>query len=100
VGERNGLMQLVQAARQPSFRLQATGAPFEAKDALKARNYRWDATARVWSIQLKDEAALLSEGQWLKAHVYEGRPARAQVERLQARQRYSGRPGKLDFRPL
>jgi len=99
-GERNGLMQLVQAARQPSFRLQATGAPFEAKDALKARNYRWDGTARVWSTQLRDEAALQAEGQWLKSHVYEGRPARVQVERLEARQRYSGRPGKLDFRPL
>lgn len=100
LGERSGLMHLVEAARNPTFRLQATGAPFEAKDHLKARNYRWDATARVWYTQLKDETALLAEGQWLKAHVYEGRPARVQVERLEARQRYSGRPGSLDFRPL
>ncbi len=100
VGECNGLLQLARAARQPSFRLQATGAPFESKDALKARGYRWDGTARVWTTQLKDEAALLSEGQWLRSHVYEGRPARVQVERQDARQRYSGRPGRLDFRPL
>lgn len=100
LGERNGLLHLVEAARQPSFRLQATGAPFEAKDTLKARNYRWDATARVWFVQLRDEAALQAETQWLKSQVYEGRPARVQVERLEARQRYSGRPGRLDFRPL
>lgn len=96
----NGLLQLVQAAQQPSFRLQATGAPFEAKDQLKARNYRWDGTGRVWYTQLKDEPALQAECQWLKSHVYEGRPARVQVERLRAAQRYSGRAGDLDFRPL
>jgi DNA polymerase-3 subunit epsilon len=100
LGERNGLMHLVEAARRPSFRLQATGAPFEAKDLLKARNYRWDSNLRVWFTQLRDEAALLAETQWLKAQVYAGRPARAQVEQLDARQRYSGRPGRLDFRPL
>lgn len=100
LGERNGLMHLVEAAARPSFRLQATGAPFEAKDLLKARNYRWDGTLRVWFTQLKDEVAFLAEAQWLKAHVYEGRPTRVQVEQLDARQRYSGRPGKLDFRPL
>ena len=98
--ERNGLMHLVEAAKRPSFRLQATGAPFEAKDLLKARNYRWDGNLRVWFTQLKDEPALLAETQWLKAQVYEGRPARVQVEQLGARQRYSGRPGRLHFRPL
>jgi len=98
--QRNGLMHLVEAAERPSFRLQATGAPFEAKDLLKARNYRWDGNLRVWFTQLKDEPALLAETQWLKTQVYAGRPARVQVEQLEARQRYSGRPGQLLFRPL
>jgi DNA polymerase-3 subunit epsilon len=98
--ERNGLMHLVEAAERPSYRLQATGAPFEAKDLLKARNYRWDSNLRVWFTQLKDEPALLAETQWLKAQVYEGRPARVQVEQQGARQRYSGRPGRLDVRAL
>ncbi len=98
--ERNGLMHLVEAAERPSYRLQATGAPFEAKDLLKARNYRWDGNLRVWFTQLKDELALLAETQWLKAQVYEGRPARVQVEQQGARQRYSGRPGRLDVRAL
>lgn len=54
-------MHLVEAAERPSYRLQATGAPFEAKDLLKARNYRWDGNLRVWFTQLKDELALLAE---------------------------------------
>lgn len=100
LGQRNGLLHLAEAAGRPSYRLQATGAPFEAKELLKARNYRWDGNLRVWFTPLKDEPALLAEAQWLKALVYEGRPARVQVEQLDARQRYSGRPGRLDFRPL
>lgn len=99
-GDGNGLMQLVQSARQPSFRLQANGAPFEAKDLLKARNYRWDGTARVWHTVLSDQAAVQAEAQWLKAQVYAGRPARVQLERLEARQRYSGRPGRMEFMAL
>lgn len=100
LGEVNGLMHLVQAARQPSFRLQATAAPFEAKDLLKARSYRWDAANRVWTTQLRDEASLQDECLWLKSQVYGARPARVQIERLDARQRYSARPGSLDFRAL
>ncbi|MBK9238522.1 MAG: hypothetical protein IPO19_22170, partial [Rhodoferax sp.] len=37
----NAMQALLAASAQPSYRLQATGAPFEAKDALKARGYRW-----------------------------------------------------------
>jgi len=96
----SGLLHLVQAAQLPSYRIQATGAPFEAKDALKARGYRWDGTARVWHTLLEDEAALQAESLWLKAQVYMGRSARVQVERLEARQRYSGRAGRLELRPL
>lgn len=99
-GGRNGLMHLVHAARSPSWRLQATGAPFEAKDLLKARNYRWDATARVWTLSLADEAALQAECAWLKSQVYAGRPARVQLERLDARTRYSGRSGRQELRVL
>lgn len=35
-------------ARTPRVRVLAVGAPFAAKDALKARGYRWSADRRVW----------------------------------------------------
>jgi DNA polymerase-3 subunit epsilon len=42
----NGMAHLLASARLPSYRLQATGAPFAAKDLLKTRGYRWDSNAR------------------------------------------------------
>src|SRR5690606_37259393 len=32
---------LLESSRRPTVRIWALGAPFEAKDALKARRYRW-----------------------------------------------------------
>lgn len=95
-----GLAQLLSVAVRPSYRLQATAAPFEAKDLLKARGYRWDGEHRVWHTRLGDEAQLQSECDWLKASVYGNRAARVQVERLDAGNRYSLRPGKIEPRSI
>lgn len=95
-----GLACLLAASCLPSYRLQATAAPFEAKDLLKARGYRWDGTNRVWHTRLGDEAALQAECDWLKAEVYARRPAHVQVEELDAGVRYSSRPGKRLSRAL
>ena len=38
-----------------SLLVEATNAPFEAKDALKARGYRWQAAARIWQTELPDQ---------------------------------------------
>jgi DNA polymerase III subunit epsilon len=88
-----GLSTLWQAAAQTHHRLQATGAPFEAKDALKARGYRWDGQQRVWGTNLRSEAALAEELVWLADEVYGGRSTRVRVEALDARQRFSTRGG-------
>lgn len=95
-----GLACLLAAVDQTSYRLQATAAPFEAKDLLKARAYRWDGTNRVWHTRLGNEAALQAECDWLKAEVYANRPAQVQVEELDAGVRYSSRPGKRISRAL
>ena len=88
-----GLAQLITAARTPSYRLQATGAPFEAKDLLKTRGYRWDGPGKVWHTRLGSDAALQAECAWLKEAVYGGRAARLQWERHDAKSRYSSRAG-------
>ncbi len=100
VSGQTGLAQLLTVAARPSYRLQATAAPFEAKDLLKARGYRWDGEHRVWHTRLGDEAQLQSECEWLKASVYGNRAARVQVERLDAGNRYSLRPGQVEARAL
>jgi DNA polymerase-3 subunit epsilon len=95
-----GLARLLAAGATPSYRLLATQAPFEAKDALKARGYRWDTERRVWHTRLSDEVQLEAECVWLKAHVFAGKQARVNLEKLDARLKYSGRPGALSERQL
>jgi len=46
------LAQLIEAARQPSLRVYALGLPFDLKDQVRARGYRWssgaDGRPRAW----------------------------------------------------
>lgn len=97
---RTGLAHLVERARQPSYRLQATQAPFEAKDLLKARGYRWNADARVWVTTLASESALQQEALWLRNEVYQRRGVQLRVERLDAQVRFSQRAGVVGALPL
>lgn len=93
----SGLARLIASAQAPSYRLQATGAPFDAKDQLKSRGYRWDATGKVWHTRIASDAALQAECAWLKQAVYGGRAARLQWERHDAKSRYSTRGGTLGW---
>ncbi|WP_296506798.1 3'-5' exonuclease [Rhodoferax sp.] len=93
----SGLAQIIALSRQPSYRVQANNAPFEAKDQLKARAYRWNAEQKVWHTRIADEAALATELAWLKSTVYGYRLARVQVEKMDALVKYSSRAGELSM---
>jgi DNA polymerase-3 subunit epsilon len=95
----NGLALLLTAAGELRYRLQATGAPFDAKDSLRQRGYRWDAAAKVWHTRLSSAADLEAECAWLKTNVYR-RSAQVTVETLDARVRYANRPGVVSTRVL
>ena len=95
MGDHRALAHVLERARHPSYRLLATHAPYEAKDRLKARGYRWSTEDKVWFIQLPDSTALEAEFAWLKDNAYQQRAAVVQFERLGATVRYSGRPGVL-----
>jgi len=96
-----GLGRLWRASRSESYRLAATGAPFDSKDALRDRGYRWDAGRKVWSRSLPDAAAVDAECAWLKSAVYGGRQG-AQVELacLSAKERHAPRAGETRVRDL
>lgn len=68
-GDGTVLASLLASARTPSYYLEATDSPFDSKDLLKARGYRWNGGAKVWHTWV-DEAALDDELAWLKAEVY------------------------------
>jgi DNA polymerase-3 subunit epsilon len=89
------LKVLLASAREPSLRIWATASPFETKDVLKARGYRWEADRKVWYRDLgaADQEAEIA---WLKETVYSGKSAGVEVETFDARTRYSGRGGKKE----
>ncbi|KQQ13637.1 hypothetical protein ASF53_11735 [Methylobacterium sp. Leaf123] len=70
---RTGFSYLLERAFEPVHRIKAVRAPFEAKDALKARRYRWDDGAasklRCWYKDLP-EAEVASELAWLRLEIY------------------------------
>ena len=95
-----GLLQLFKASQNARTVVKAFGSPFETKDKLKARGYRWDAEARVWYTAVKSAAALDAEAEWLKAEVYGGRAARIGLETQDARVQFSSRSGQSGDRIL
>lgn len=95
-----GLSRLLAGADQTRYKLRATGAPFEAKDKLKARGYRWDGEGRVWWCSLASEALLNAECDWLRAEVYGQRSARVQLEAMDSQVQFSPRAGLITERQL
>lgn len=87
------LKALLESARQPSMKLWANDSPFETKDVLRARGYRWDAQERAWNRELR-EPGLEAELAWLRNAVYRGRSVLVNLDVQDARGRYSGRIGE------
>lgn len=85
--------QLLDKARKAGWRIFAAGAPFEMKDALKARGYRWGDGAqgaiRAWWIDVADEARD-AELAFLETEIY-GRPVELPMKRIDAYTRFSSR---------
>ena len=94
------LLQLLESLNQPQIRLYALGSPFETKEILKQRNYRWSADIRSWHRTLTSEKELEAELSWLKRNVYENRKAVVEVERIGGKVRYSQRTGEKKQVPL
>jgi DNA polymerase-3 subunit epsilon len=95
-----GLARLLAGAGQTRYKLRATGAPFEVKDKLKARGYRWDGEGRVWWCSLASDALLDAECAWLRAEVYGRRSAFVQLEAMDSRVQFSSRLGQVSERAV
>jgi len=95
-----GLARLLAGSGQTRYKLRATGAPFEVKDKLKARGYRWDGEGRVWWCSLASDALLDAECAWLRAEVYGRRSAFVQLEAMDSRVQFSSRLGQVSERAV
>jgi len=83
------LAGLLASSRRSSVRLWAKDSPFDSKDRLKSRAYRWNAAAKTWWRDLPSEE-FDDELQWLTDAVYISRPALPFLE-IDATRRYSVR---------
>ncbi|RAK53005.1 3'-5' exonuclease [Phenylobacterium deserti] len=87
------LARLLEAARAPVYRIWAEGAPFDLKDQLKARGYRWNGESnglpRAWWRDVA-EAERADELAWLQAEIYRGE-VDLLVRRIDAHDRFSDR---------
>jgi DNA polymerase-3 subunit epsilon len=87
------LERLLHRARTPSWRIWAENSPFDLKDVLKARGYRWNgegnALPRAWYIDVEDCAREV-ELSFLKAEIYQ-REVDLHVRRIDAHDRFSER---------
>lgn len=65
---------LLAAARKPTWRIWAENSPFELKDALKARGYRWNpdgsGSPKAWFIDV-DDAGREEEMAFLRREIYQ-----------------------------
>ena len=91
---RTALGSLLESSQRIDARLWAFGSPFETKDLLKARGYRWDAGRKVWYRDLAD-GQLEQERTWLAEKVYQEElrrrgKVRLRVTYVTARERYRG----------
>ena len=83
------MAELLQSARRTDVLFRAVGSPFETKDRLKARGYRWRPNVKVWW-RAVPKADADAERTWLANEVYGGRSRAEEVE-VTAYQRYSPR---------
>lgn len=81
------LFEAIRNASRPGFVVEAVRAPFDAKDLLKARGYRWDASRRHWWREVAEEA-LDEEIEWTLRNVYGGK-ARPRYRRTDWTRRYA-----------
>jgi DNA polymerase-3 subunit epsilon len=87
------LAHLLERARAPTWRIWAENAPFDLKDVLKTRGYRWNGEAtgapRAWFIDVA-EADRETELEFLKREIYRGE-IDLLVRRIDAHDRFSER---------
>ena len=86
---------LLTNARRPEIKVSALGSPFESKDALKERGYRWNADDKVWATSVAKQD-LEAEVSWLKENIYRGKGFRLAQETMTGKNRFSNRAGNIE----
>ena len=70
-GQNKASLELISNSVKPTYKIAAINSPYETKDILKLRNYRWNSVKRYWwkNIFFED---LESEKEWMADNIYNG----------------------------
>jgi DNA polymerase-3 subunit epsilon len=94
VSGKPALAALLENARQSAIRLWAKDAPFDRKNILKTRGYRWsdgsDGSPKAWYIDLPETTAPVEE-EFLKREVFGSEVIRLPSKKLTAKDRFARR---------
>ena len=90
------MQALLQNARVVEVRISALGSPFESKDTLKERAYRWNGDRKVWAKSIPKQR-VEDEVEWLKSSVYGGKSFRLELEKITVMNRFSARQGHVEL---
>ncbi len=86
------MKKLLESCRTARVRVCAVQSPFETKDALRGRGYRWNGNEAVppktWCKEIP-ESELAAEQEWLRTAVYTNGRGKAQVEKVDLKRRWS-----------
>jgi DNA polymerase III subunit epsilon len=99
-GAATPLQLLIAASLTSEYVIHATGAPFEARDTLRAHGYEWNGELKVWQVTARDDAQFDSQAQWLKRTIFGQRPAKVQVEVRDAYLKHSRRSGPVNWHSI
>ena len=87
------MARLLEQARRPTWRVWAENSPFDLKNSLKSRGYRWNPdgnpSPRAWYVEVADDK-LEAELSFLKEEIYQ-REIDLLVHRLTAYNRFTDR---------
>jgi len=93
ISGRSMLGQLLEKARQPTWRIWAENSPYDLKDVLKARGYHWNGNPgpqpRAWYVDVADIDKEV-ELNFLRSEIYRGE-IDLLVRRIDAYDRFSDR---------
>jgi len=73
------LPELIARSYEREYLVKATHSPFESKELLKQRGYRWDPEERCW-MRIVPESALTEERRFLQADIYKGTARHQELE--------------------
>lgn len=101
VTHQSAIQTLFESADSNHYKVYALGSPFETKDILKQRAYRWSADIKCWSKVVGSSEKLKDELHWLKSHVYGSKKsAKVEIETFSAFERHAERDGFKTIKDL